>query len=139
MLELFHEKFAAKIRHFYGNGQKFCSKTAILLKHLVFLHHSSNIWRIMSGIYIHIPFCARRCVYCGFFSTTHDALRSAYVRAVVSELGLRRTYLGDSDVSTIYIGGGTPSHLAFDDLSLLLRSVLEAAPHPAEVTVENTE
>ena len=43
----------------------------------------------MTGLYIHIPFCASRCVYCGFYSTTLPALRDAYVDALCQELPLR--------------------------------------------------
>ena len=72
----------------------------------------------MAGLYIHIPFCASRCIYCGFYSTTHLDLRQQYVDAVCREMELR-SVLGDSvaePVSTIYLGGGTPSQLTIPQL-----------------------
>lgn len=74
----------------------------------------------MAGLYIHIPFCASRCIYCGFYSTTHLGVRQQYVDALCREMQLRRHYLRTTDdtsaipqplISTIYIGGGTPSQL----------------------------
>lgn len=64
----------------------------------------------MAGLYIHIPFCASRCIYCGFFSTTRHSMHRRYVDALCREIDLRRNYLHD-DIHTIYIGGGTPSML----------------------------
>ena len=61
----------------------------------------------MAGIYIHVPFCETRCIYCGFFSTTSLSRRDAYVDAVCSELSRRKDYLRGEDVETIYFGGGT--------------------------------
>ena len=75
-----------------------------------------------TGIYIHIPFCKSRCIYCGFYSTTSASLRSQYVEALMREMELRcgemdaLAPMGDSVVDTIYIGGGTPSVLPVDDL-----------------------
>lgn len=74
----------------------------------------------MAGLYLHIPFCASRCIYCGFYSTTNLSLRQKYVDALCQELRLRRDYLSDIEtklsedihlIRTIYIGGGTPSQL----------------------------
>ncbi len=90
----------------------------------------------MAGLYIHIPFCARRCVYCGFYSTTLTHLKSAYVHAVGRELALRASYLGGEEVRTVYLGGGTPSQLDEADLKWLLSTVATVAPHAEEVTVE---
>ena len=72
----------------------------------------------MAGIYIHIPFCRSRCIYCGFYSTTHSELRRRYVDALCKEYALRKGYL-DERVRTIYIGGGTPSQLDADELRQL--------------------
>lgn len=59
----------------------------------------------MTGLYIHIPFCASRCVYCGFYSTTLPALRDAYVDALCQELPLRAEELpADEAITTIYLG-----------------------------------
>lgn len=76
----------------------------------------------MSGIYIHIPFCKSRCVYCGFYSTTSLDLRHSYVDAICRELELRSDYLSEP-VSTVYIGGGTPSVLAVDDLDRIFNAI----------------
>ena len=74
----------------------------------------------MTGLYIHIPFCASRCVYCGFYSTTLPALRDAYVDALCQELMLRAEELpADEALTTIYLGGGTPSQLTTDQLDRL--------------------
>jgi len=78
----------------------------------------------MAGIYVHIPFCASRCAYCAFYSTTLSELRSAYVSALIRELDLRTHYLNNKAVETIYIGGGTPSQLSADDLRRLLTTLL---------------
>ena len=62
----------------------------------------------MAGIYIHIPFCQRRCIYCDFFSTTQSEQKPTYIQALCQELEIRKNYLEDEEIETIYLGGGTP-------------------------------
>lgn len=62
----------------------------------------------MSGLYIHIPFCAKRCIYCDFYSNTDLQRRDSYVSALIREMELRSV---DDRIRTIYFGGGTPSLL----------------------------
>lgn len=91
----------------------------------------------MAGIYIHIPFCESRCIYCGFYSTTLSSMRQAYIDAVCRELDLRTGYLSQP-VSTVYLGGGTPSQLSARQLEQLLSYIynkVEMEPD-AEITVE---
>jgi len=76
----------------------------------------------MSSIYIHIPFCASRCIYCGFYSTTLPELQDAYTDAVCKELRQRQDYIS-SPVRTIYLGGGTPSQLSAENLSKIFETV----------------
>lgn len=88
----------------------------------------------MAGLYIHIPFCKSRCLYCDFYSTTSLDMRQRYVDALCRELDLREK----SGVDTIYIGGGTPSQLSFEQLQQLLLyiyKVCDVSPD-AEVTME---
>lgn len=66
----------------------------------------------MAGLYIHIPFCASRCIYCGFYSTTLPQLQDRYVEAVCREMEFRE----ERSLSTIYLGGGTPSQLSAENL-----------------------
>ena len=93
----------------------------------------------MSGIYIHIPFCQRRCAYCDFFSSTDSEQQEAYVTALCRELEMRKSYIADSSpVRTIYLGGGTPSQLTLPQLErlfLYIYKVYDIAPD-AEVTLE---
>lgn len=95
----------------------------------------------MAGLYIHIPFCASRCIYCGFYSTTMDDLRDRYVEAVCKEMILRKDYLhhnGNNDLSTIYLGGGTPSQLSADNLEKIFYNINRLYPSSnfKEVTME---
>lgn len=78
----------------------------------------------MAGIYLHIPFCKSRCIYCGFFSTTALRKRREYVDAVVKELSQRRDFLAGQPVDTIYFGGGTPSQLLPDEFERMLHTIL---------------
>lgn len=78
----------------------------------------------MSGLYIHIPFCKTRCIYCGFYSTTSENLRKEYVDALCRELYERKQYIKDN-VTTIYIGGGTPSQLSFDELDKIFNTIYQ--------------
>ena len=70
----------------------------------------------MAGLYIHIPFCKKRCLYCDFFSTTLLDRQEAYVGAVVKEIQKRQDEAGEP-IRTVYIGGGTPSTLKKDAIS----------------------
>lgn len=79
----------------------------------------------MAGIYLHIPFCQSRCIYCDFCSTTRAGLRSRYIRALCAELRLRRGYLRGESVRTIYFGGGTPSQLREEDFRAVFRAIGE--------------
>lgn len=69
----------------------------------------------MAGIYIHVPFCKTRCVYCDFYSTTRGDLKRRYIDALCDELTMRRDYLQGEPVRTVYFGGGTPSQLEEED------------------------
>ena len=77
----------------------------------------------MAGIYIHIPFCKKRCIYCDFYSTTDNRLTESYIGALGNELSARIDEIGTDNVSTIYIGGGTPSQLTIQQLSRLIASI----------------
>ncbi len=92
----------------------------------------------MAGIYIHIPFCKTRCIYCDFYSTTRSKLQSQYIQALCQELRLRKDYLKGEPIETIYFGGGTPSQLAQADFEHLFRVIEEIhGPLSAqEITIE---
>lgn len=100
----------------------------------------------MAGLYVHIPFCATRCFYCGFYSTTKLDLQDRYVDSLCREIALRKEYLSsystdskaaNTIIRTIYIGGGTPSQLSRYSLEKLFHAIdtyLECSPE--EVTME---
>lgn len=97
----------------------------------------------MSGIYIHIPFCASRCIYCDFYSTTLRGKGHDYVDAIIKEYNQRSDFLPNREpLRTIYIGGGTPSQLPPSDLVRLISSLKNSNPgidcfeHIEEITIE---
>lgn len=93
----------------------------------------------VAGIYIHVPFCQGRCIYCDFYSTTEgEEWKSRYVDALLAELRMRRDELPLARVHSIYIGGGTPSQLPARALAAILNEVCRLFPvdSDAEVTVE---
>ena len=77
----------------------------------------------MAGIYIHIPFCKTRCIYCNFYSTTHGEYVDRYVSALCREMQMRCGEDGNSDPRTVYIGGGTPSQLSHRNLELVFSTL----------------
>ena len=97
------------------------------------------------GIYVHIPFCATRCGYCDFNTYTATELgggasQNVYADTLSQEIALARRVLGEADVtvSTVFVGGGTPTLLPPADLVAILKRIgseFELAPD-AEVTTE---
>lgn len=92
----------------------------------------------MAGLYIHIPFCTKRCLYCDFFSNTEMKYKDPYLSSVIRELELRKDYIGGGPVETIYFGGGTPSQLQTQDFSRIFDTIhrLFNVCHNAEITLE---
>ena len=92
----------------------------------------------MAGIYIHIPFCKRRCIYCDFFSTTQSEKKPTYIHALCQELEMRKNYLGGEEIETIYLGGGTPSQLTEEELNEIFTSLynIYKVKEDAEITLE---
>ena len=88
-----------------------------------------------AGLYIHIPFCASRCIYCGFYSTTSLSLRERYVDALCKEMDLLPY---KPEIGTIYLGGGTPSQLSRPELTRLFTHIYNVyrVDPDAEVTME---
>ncbi len=89
----------------------------------------------MAGLYIHIPFCESRCIYCGFYSTTLLSEHQRYVDALCREIALRPE---QPEIGTIYLGGGTPSTLSHQQLSQLFQYIYErySVSPAAEITME---
>ncbi len=92
----------------------------------------------MAGIYIHIPFCKQRCNYCAFYSSTLYNIREEYTDAVCKELGMRKEYIKDEEIRTIYFGGGTPSTLPIPLLQKICDTIYSNynVCNDAEVTIE---
>jgi oxygen-independent coproporphyrinogen-3 oxidase len=90
-------------------------------------------------LYVHVPFCARRCAYCDFSIAVRDVVPvDDYVEGVRAELALR--FPGDErwELDTLYLGGGTPSRLGSTGVARLLDTIRERATliRGAEVTLE---
>ncbi len=79
----------------------------------------------MAGIYIHIPFCKQACFYCDFHFSTSLKKKDALISCLVKEIELRKEELNNEIVETIYFGGGTPSMLSSEEISLLIAAVYE--------------
>ncbi|HPM00442.1 MAG TPA: coproporphyrinogen-III oxidase family protein, partial [Bacillota bacterium] len=92
----------------------------------------------MAGIYIHVPFCKKICSYCDFYHVMAQSDNKQYINALNHEARLRRNYLGAQSVSTIYIGGGTPSVLQADEIKSILDNIVEnfKIDKNPEVTIE---
>lgn len=91
----------------------------------------------MAGIYIHIPFCRKACNYCNFHFSTNHQLINQVIEAIVLEATLQASYLTEP-IETLYFGGGTPSLLNPEQLSLLINAIqsnFDLLPS-AEITVE---
>jgi len=92
----------------------------------------------MASLYLHIPFCKSRCIYCDFYSGTDTSQRASYVQALCDELKLRSTYLPTRVLDSIYFGGGTPSLLQKEDFERLFEAIhtcFTLSP-TAEITLE---
>lgn len=77
----------------------------------------------MSGIYVHIPFCKSKCIYCDFYSIAVSSLIDDYCNAQKKEIASRSNQLTDKHIQTIYFGGGTPSMLAIPSLESILTEI----------------
>ena len=79
----------------------------------------------MAGIYIHIPYCKSKCIYCDFYSTPQVETMEQYVHSLLCEARLRDGEIEGEPVSTLYLGGGTPSFLPISLLSTLIEGMKE--------------
>ena len=85
------------------------------------------------GLYIHIPFCESKCRYCDFYSfNTDDKTKGDYTTALIEELDKYKGY----SISTLYLGGGTPSLLGVENLEKLLSAINEKFKGIKEATLE---
>lgn len=77
----------------------------------------------MAGIYIHIPFCKRKCHYCNFYSLANQKNKEEFHKALLKEIVLQKDYLHSENIETIYFGGGTPSLLSIKQTDEILSQI----------------
>lgn len=97
------------------------------------------------GVYVHIPFCVRKCNYCDFLSSNYcnkdedqNKLARDYVNALIKEIEIYSKELQEYKVQTIYIGGGTPSSIDSELIGMILEKIKESfdvCDNP-EITIE---
>jgi oxygen-independent coproporphyrinogen-3 oxidase len=92
----------------------------------------------MAGIYIHIPFCKQACNYCNFYFNTSLLYKDELLQSIQKELLLRRSFLENEIVETIYFGGGSPSLMEADDIQRIIDFVYKNYKTDTlkEVTIE---
>jgi len=89
-----------------------------------------------AGLYIHIPFCLKKCPYCDFYSITDTSLQPAFMDALASEM--RMTRGGTLPFDTLYMGGGTPSVLDVKAVGRIIKAARQSYEilSDAEITLE---
>ncbi|MCC5942937.1 MAG: radical SAM family heme chaperone HemW [Balneolaceae bacterium] len=92
----------------------------------------------MAGLYIHIPFCKQACSYCDFYFLTRQQLREPFLEALSEEIySYKETRYTSEPVTSIYLGGGTPSLLNESQLSGIFKVLHDVFDlQPVEVTME---
>lgn len=93
----------------------------------------------MIALYVHVPFCIRKCRYCNFFSVPYDpVLFNKYLRNLFKEIDFWKEKLSGEEIKTIYIGGGTPTILDVEALSSMIKKIKESfnLVKDAEFTIE---
>ena len=95
------------------------------------LPHNQN-----AGVYIHIPFCVRKCPYCDFYSETDPARKPMFLKALIAEMKL--VSAEGLCFDTLYIGGGTPSVYGYHDIGRIVSAVFENFDFQpdSEITIE---
>lgn len=91
------------------------------------------------GLYIHIPFCVKKCAYCDFLSWKgSDEEREAYIQALEKEISSYSEFAKDYRVSTVFFGGGTPSVLEGEQTERILKKIRDTfrVEKDAEITLE---
>jgi len=92
----------------------------------------------MAGIYIHVPFCKKKCLYCDFYSVGSTDKISQYPSLIERELSLRKDFIVNEPIDTIYFGGGTPSLLSPAQIDLILNCIAKVfkISDDSEITIE---
>jgi oxygen-independent coproporphyrinogen-3 oxidase len=92
----------------------------------------------MSGLYIHIPFCERKCFYCDFYSITNLSLSGSFFDALSKEILLYSERFKNKDIETIYFGGGTPSVIKSNYIEYVLNDISKhySVSSKCEITIE---
>jgi oxygen-independent coproporphyrinogen-3 oxidase len=92
----------------------------------------------LAGIYIHIPFCKKACIYCNFHFTTSLKNKQALLDAILLEIELKKDYAGGELVETIYFGGGTPSILSRIEIVSIIKTIYQhfSVGKKPEITLE---
>lgn len=106
---------------------------------MIFHNFAKNLSSVLSGLYIHIPFCKQACHYCDFHFSTNLKLKNQSVAAIAKEIALQKDYLGKAPlIETVYFGGGTPSLLNETDLEDIFEAIYKhfAIVASPEITLE---
>ena len=75
------------------------------------------------SIYVHFPFCKRKCLYCAFYSVAGTKWREPYWNALCKEIELTKDYLPTKQIETLYFGGGTPSLCSAQELERIIEQI----------------
>lgn len=99
---------------------------------------SSDFFRAFFMIYIHIPFCKQKCSYCNFHFSTSLNFKDEMLRAMKTEIMLRKDELQNKALKSLYFGGGTPSILSVNEINSLIDEVLRyfSFEKDIEITLE---
>ncbi|QTA92682.1 radical SAM family heme chaperone HemW [Desulfonema magnum] len=93
-----------------------------------------------AGLYVHIPFCIRKCPYCDFYSITDLSFKHAFINALMREMQMEAGFFQKTRFffDTLYIGGGTPSVFDAEDIGQIIETARNAFPilPDAEITIE---
>lgn len=92
----------------------------------------------MSGIYLHIPFCDTKCIYCDFYSITNHANKDKFINAILKEIEHYSPLMNGNKFDTVFFGGGTPSLLPVDDFNRIFEALYKnySISESSEITIE---